>query len=91
MRSLVGFIITDPDAPLPQESHLILNNQQMTGRVTSCHYSPTLNKALGLAYVPPECAAVGSDIIIKSTGGVLVHASVVELPFYDPKTSRQEL
>lgn len=91
LRSLVGFIITDPDAPLPQESHLILNNEQMTGRVTSCHYSPTLNKALGLAYVPPESAAAGSDIIIKSTGGVLVHASVVELPFYDPKTLRQEL
>jgi len=91
LRSLVGFIITDPDAPLPQESHLILNNEQMTGRVTSCHYSPTLNKALGLAYVPPESAAAGSDIIIKSTDGVLVHASVVELPFYDPKTLRQEL
>jgi sarcosine oxidase subunit alpha len=50
-----------------------------------------LNKALGLAYVPPESAAAGSDIIIKSTDGVLVHASVVELPFYDPKTLRQEL
>ena len=63
----------------------------MTGRVTSCNYSPTLQKPIGLAYVSPESAQAGCNIIIKSTGGVRITAEVVQLPFYDPDTLRQEL
>jgi sarcosine oxidase subunit alpha len=63
----------------------------MTGRVTSCNYSPTLQKPIGLAYVTPENTQAGSTFIIKSSGGVRVTAEVVELPFYDPDTLRQEL
>jgi len=91
LRSLVGFIVNDMDSPIPQESHLILEGNQMTGRVTSCSYSPTLEKAIGLAYVSPSSAANGSSIVIKSSNGILVCATVVGLPFYDPNTARQEL
>jgi len=90
-RSLVGFVVHDPKAPIPKESHLVLDGQQMSGRVTSCNYSPTLGKAIGLAYVEPSKAAPGSQISIKSTAGVLVSAEVVALPFYDPQAARQEL
>lgn len=91
LRSLVGFIVNDMDSPIPQESHLILEGNQMTGRVTSCSYSPTLEKAIGLAYVSPSSTANGSSIVIKSSNGILVCATVVGLPFYDPNTARQEL
>jgi sarcosine oxidase subunit alpha len=91
LRSLVGFIVNDMDSPIPQESHLILEGNQMTGRVTSCSYSPTLEKAIGLAYVSPSSATNGSSIVIKSSNGILVCATVVGLPFYDPNTARQEL
>jgi sarcosine oxidase subunit alpha len=91
LRSLVGFIVHDSRAPIPKESHLVLDGAQMTGRVTSCNYSPTLQKPIGLAYVVPDSAQAGSSIIIKSTGGVPVTAEVVNLPFYDPDTLRQEL
>ena len=91
LRSLVGFIVNDMDAPIPQESHLILEGNQMTGRVTSCSYSPTLEKAIGLAYVSPSSATNGSSIVIKSSNGILACATVVGLPFYDPNTARQEL
>lgn len=91
IRSLVGFVVNDPNAPIPMESHLVLEGSQMTGRVTSCNYSPTLNKPVGLAYVQPESAEVGSQLMIRSTAGVMVTADVVSLPFYDPNTSRQEL
>jgi sarcosine oxidase subunit alpha len=91
MRNLVGFVINDPRVPIPKESHLVLDGEQMTGRVTSCNYSPTLQKPIGLAYVSPESAQAGSNIIIKSTGGVRITAEVVKLPFYDPDTLRQEL
>ena len=91
LRGLVGFVIDDTKAPLPRESHLVVEDQRMTGRVTSCNFSPTLGKAIGLAYVPPEKTTVGTMIEIKSTGGVRVLAKVVELPFYDPENLRQEL
>ena len=63
----------------------------MIGRVTSCNYSPTLDKIIGLAYVPPEHAKAGSQLTIKSTGGIRVNARVAELPFFDPDNQRQEL
>lgn len=90
-RSLLGFVINDPQAPIPLESHLVLDGDQMVGRVTSCEYSPTLDKPVGLAYAPCEKTKAGSQIVIKSTGGVSVTADVVDLPFYDPGNRRQEL
>ena len=90
-RSLLGFVVNDRQAPVPRESHLVLDGEQMVGRVTSCEYSPTLDKPVGLAYAPPGKAEAGSQIVIKSTGGVRVTADVVDLPFYDPDNRRQEL
>ncbi len=90
-RVLVGFVVNDRRAPIPLESQLVLNGEQMIGRVTSCDYSPTLDKPVGLAYVPPEKAAAGSQIVIKSTGGVRVTAEVADPSFYDPENQRQDL
>ena len=91
LGSLVGFVVTDSKAPIPLESHLVRDGEQMTGWVTACNYSPSLGKPIGLAYVHPEVAKAGSQITIRSTGGMLVQANVVSLPFYDPQTARQEL
>jgi len=84
-------VVNAKNAPIPLESHLVLDGAQMTGRVTSCNHSPTLGKPIGLAYVQPHCAEPGSQIKIKSSGGVMVTADIVTLPFYDSKTLRQEL
>ncbi|MFT5483176.1 MAG: sarcosine oxidase subunit alpha [Halieaceae bacterium] len=90
-RVLAGFVINDPNAPIPLESHLVVEGEQMTGRVTSCNYSPTLGKPIGLAYVPPERSEAGQQIEIKSSMGIRVIADIVALPFYDPDNQRQEL
>jgi len=90
-RSLLGFVVNDPQAPIPLESHLVLDGERMVGRVTSCEYSPTLDKVIGMAYAPREKAAAGNQVVIKSTGGVRITADVVDLPFYDPDNRRQEL
>jgi sarcosine oxidase subunit alpha len=63
----------------------------MVGRVTSCAYSPTLSKVVGLAYVPASMAEPSSQISIKVDGGKIVTASVVSIPFFDPDNAQQEL
>ena len=84
-------MVDDLSAPIPQESHLLIDGDKMTGRITSCYYSPTVGKVIGMAYVPPEDAAPGSKVMIRSTGGVMVEAKIVSLPFYDPENLRQEM
>ncbi|MFQ5660118.1 MAG: glycine cleavage T C-terminal barrel domain-containing protein [Gammaproteobacteria bacterium] len=90
-RKLVGFVVDDRQAPVPPEGHLVLDGEQIAGRVTSCEHSPTLDKPVGLAYVPVEKAVTDSQIIIKSTAGARVTADVVDLPFYDPENRRQDI
>ncbi|HEX6862997.1 MAG TPA: glycine cleavage system aminomethyltransferase GcvT [Thermoanaerobaculia bacterium] len=51
------------------------------GAVTSGTWSPTFEKALGMAYVPVELAAPGTPLEIGVRGKAL-SAVVVEVPFY---------
>ncbi|MDH3691774.1 MAG: FAD-dependent oxidoreductase, partial [Gammaproteobacteria bacterium] len=90
-RKLVGFTLDDSSAPKPKESHLVIRDGDITGRVTSCYYSPTIGKTIGLTYVAVDQAEPGTKISIRASGGVMVTASVVELPFYDPENQRQEM
>ncbi|MBM3541658.1 MAG: aminomethyl transferase family protein, partial [Alphaproteobacteria bacterium] len=90
-RKLAGFVMP-MEAPLvPEESHLVVREGSITGRVTSVARSEAVGKAIGLAYVAPEQANPGTRIAIKAAGGVLVEAEIVKLPFYDPQGQRQEM
>ncbi|MEO0367903.1 MAG: glycine cleavage T C-terminal barrel domain-containing protein [Pseudomonadota bacterium] len=89
-RSLIGFTF-DAQQGTPKESHLVLQGQQMVGRVTSAAISPTLKIGIGLAYVPMELAEVDQELTIKVDGGKRISAKVVRLPFYDAELSRQEV
>ncbi len=71
--------------------HLVIDGDNITGRVTSAVLSPTLNKVIGLAYLPAANSAVGSRFQIRIDGGRMVEAEVVPTPFYDPGNKRQEL
>ena len=88
-RRLVGFALP-PDAPLPQESQLVVRDGVMVGFVTSVVRSPTLGQIIGLAYTAADAAEPGAGITIRLTDGGLVQGQVVTLPFYDPKNQRQE-
>ena len=88
-RKLVGFTLLD-DAVCPKENHIILDGDKIVGRVTSVVRSPTLNKVIGLAYLPTEQSAVGSKFTIK-VDGKLIAAQVAAAPFYDPENKRQEM
>jgi aminomethyltransferase len=56
-------------------------SNQPAGIVTSGSPSPTLNKNIALAYVPPDLAAVGSRVLVDCRGKS-VEAKVVPTPFY---------
>ena len=56
-------------------------NGPAIGKVTSGTFSPTLELSLAMAFLPPDHAAVGTDVIIDLRGKP-EPARVVPLPFY---------
>jgi glycine cleavage system aminomethyltransferase T/NADPH-dependent 2,4-dienoyl-CoA reductase/sulfur reductase-like enzyme len=90
-RVLAGFALTDLAAPLPKENHLVIENHQIAGRVTSVVRSPTLNKVIGLAYLPVSRSSADTSFQIRVDGSRMVEAQVVPTPFYDPDQKRQEI
>jgi sarcosine oxidase subunit alpha len=74
----------------PKECHLVIDNGEIAGRVTSVAWSPSLARHIGLAYVQPERAQAGSRFSIRLTDGSMVTAEVVKTPFYDPENVRQK-
>jgi sarcosine oxidase subunit alpha len=92
-RVLVGFTLdkelADVEAKRPKECHLIIENNEIVGRVTSVTRSPTLGQVIGLAFVAPDRASPGTQFKIRLDDGALVQATVVDTPFYDPQGQRQ--
>ena len=89
-RKLVGFSLPK-GSPKPLEGHLVLKGDDISGNVTSCEYSESLGKIIGLAYAGFDQSTVGQQIPIRVEGGVMVNATVEALPFFDPDNKRQEL
>ena len=52
--------------------------------MTSSRYSPTLERVIGMAWVPSALAQDGASITISDEGRSL-RAEVVTRPFYDPE------
>lgn len=79
-RKLVGFEMVDKG--IPRQHYPICDAQgSKIGEVTSGTMSPSLNKPIGMGYVPTELSAPGSEIFIDIRGKNL-KAVVVKLPFY---------
>lgn len=79
-RSLVGFELIDRG--VPRHGYTVLNEVgENIGIVTSGTMSPSLKKAIGLAYVSKEYISEGTDIYIAVRNKKL-KAKVVSLPFY---------
>jgi aminomethyltransferase len=81
-KKLVGFEMVDRG--IPRHDYPVLDaNGVVIGKVTSGTQSPSLGKAIGMAYVPSAMAAENSEIFI-SVRDKSLKAKVVKLPFYKP-------
>jgi aminomethyltransferase len=69
------------DRGIARTGHEVIAGGQRCGIVTSGTQTPFLKKAIGMAYVPVEQAADGTDLEIDIRGR-LVPARVVPMPFY---------
>jgi aminomethyltransferase len=80
-RRLVGLELRDPG--IARHGHAVHRPGEVTaiGTVTSGSHSPTLGRAIAMAYVPPDATTAGTmlEIAIREAR---VAAIVVDLPFY---------
>jgi aminomethyltransferase len=78
-RKLVGFEVRGRG--IARQGHEVKQEGSTVGQVTSGTWSPTFEKAIGMAYVPAALANPGTPLEIDVRGRVLP-AQVVDLPFY---------
>ena len=78
-RRLVGFEIVGRG--IARDGHEVLIDGEVAGRVTSGSWSPTLERAVGMAYLPSDAAVPGREIVIAVRRREL-EAVTVEMPFY---------
>ena len=79
-RKLIGFELTERGVPR-HDYEIVDAEGTVIGIVTSGTMAPSLNKGIGMGYVPTEYAAPGSEIFIRIRKND-VAATVVKLPFY---------
>ena len=77
-RKLVGFEVTGKG--IARQGHRVFLGGEAVGAVTSGTFSPTFEKALGMAYVPAD-TEVGTEVEIEVRNR-RVSASIVGLPIY---------
>ncbi|HEX2835916.1 MAG TPA: glycine cleavage system aminomethyltransferase GcvT [Thermoanaerobaculia bacterium] len=78
-RKLVGFEMVDRG--IARHGYPIVEGGREIGVVTSGTHSPTLKKAIGLAYLPLDKAAQGTEFMVLIRGKE-TRARVVPTPFY---------
>jgi aminomethyltransferase len=82
-RCLVGFEVDGRG--IARQGHAVMADGGKVGEVTSGTWSPTFEKALGMAYVPHSLAKPETELALEVRGKLLT-ARVVKLPFYKRST-----
>jgi len=84
-RVLIGFEMVERS--VPREGYEVSSGGRVVGKVTTGMYAPTLEKYLGMAYLPRELSARGTEIEVNIRGKT-VKAQIVKRPFYIPAYRR---
>jgi aminomethyltransferase len=78
-RRLAGFVVED--RAIARHGFPILLEGRRAGHVTSGSFGPTVEKSIGLGFVPPAHASPGSRLAVEIRGRA-VPAAVAKTPFY---------
>ncbi len=78
-RRLVGIEMEGRN--IARHGYPIVQDGETIGEITSGTWSPTLERAIALAYLPPELGKIGQSITVKIRGKDCV-GTVVKRPFY---------
>jgi aminomethyltransferase len=84
-RRLVGFEMVD--SAIPRQGYPVIVDEQTVGEVTSGNYGPSVDRQIGMAYVPPALAAEGTELGIGVRGRT-ARARVCPMPFWKHRTKR---
>jgi aminomethyltransferase len=78
-KRLVGFEMIERG--VPRKDYPLAKDGQTVGYVTSGMFAPTLERNIGLGFVPPDLAKLGTelDVVIR---GKPTGARIVKTPFY---------
>ena len=82
----VTLLIDGPDGADPWGREALYDGDKRVGRLTSGGYSVAFEKSIGMGYVPPELAEVGTKLKVRMFRE-LWDAVVVEDSPYDPKNT----
>lgn len=86
-RQLVGVEVQGPPLVEPNEEFWpVLKGDETVGHITRCVYSPRLERNIGFANVPMECAATGTNLVAVTPFGERP-ATVCETPWFPAQTT----
>ena len=83
-RKRVGIVLTGKGVAR-EEAEIRNENDEMIGKLSSGGFSPSLEKAIGMGYVPAAYTAPGTKLLINVRGRN-IEAEVAPMPFLAPKT-----
>jgi glycine cleavage system aminomethyltransferase T len=84
-RKQVGVILNCEPLTGPNTTFWeITKDNQLIGKITSAVYSPRLKQNIALAMVSINNSEIGTVLEVKMNDKI-IKATVVEIPFYDPK------
>jgi aminomethyltransferase len=84
-RKLVGFEMVE--RAVARHGYPLLEGGHRVGVVTSGSFGPSVERCIGMGYVPARLAAVGSEFDVDIRGQAQ-RARVVRTPFYPSKVKK---
>lgn len=82
-RQLLSGLAFEDDTASVCESHLIIEEGAIAGRVTSVARSQAVGKLIALAMLEPALAPLGTKVRVRLSDGRMTTAEVVPTPFHD--------
>ncbi|MET0661009.1 MAG: 2Fe-2S iron-sulfur cluster-binding protein [Steroidobacteraceae bacterium] len=88
-KQLLSGLVFEDDSAAVRDSHLIIDDGAIAGRVTSVARSQAVGKLIALAMLKPAVAQVGTKVRVRLSDGRMTVAEVVPTPFHDADSRRQ--